>query len=102
MVRIQGPSDGERLDALVQRVAHDTGLQLDVTGWTRKTYDVYTPTVRGTVGELLARIESFATTSGEIVVFDDRAMPFATALAGGLEQEFGVEEATIVRRPRPQ
>lgn len=101
MVKIQGPSDYERLDALVRRLAQAYGLHLDVTGWTRKTYDLYTATVHGKPGELLARVESFATTSGEIVVFDDRAMDFAAELGGELEKEFGLKEATVARRPRP-
>ena len=98
MVRIQGPSDYERLDALVQRLCAELGFRLDVTGWTRKTYDVYAPTVQGHLGDLLVRVESFATTSGEVVVFDDRGMPLAEALAAALERDFGVTEASIVRR----
>lgn len=100
MVRIQGPSDYERLDALVRRLVAARGLHLDVTGWTRKTYDVYTATVNARPGELLLRVESFATTSGEIVVFDDRGMDLAAALGAELEREFGLSEATVVRRPR--
>ena len=101
MVRIQGLDEYDRLDALVRDAVARHELQLDVTGWTRKTYDVYTPTVRSTPGELLARIESFATTSGEVVIFDDRALAFATAVAEALEQEFGIAEASVVKRPRP-
>lgn len=101
MVKIQGPTEYERLDALVRRVADAHALHLDVTGWTRKTYDLYTPTDHGQPGDLLARVETFATTNGEIVVFDDRAMEFAAALGAELESEFGIAEATVVRRPRP-
>lgn len=100
MVRIEGPSDQDRLDALVHRLADAHGLRLDVTGWTRKTYDLYGPLVQGRSGPLLARVESLATTSGEVLVFDDAAMDFATELAQGIEREFGIAEATIARRPR--
>ena len=98
MVKIQGPSDYERLDGLVRELAAEHELRLDVTGWTRKTYDVYAPTVKGRPGDLLVRVESFATTNGEVVVFDDRGMPLAEALAHALEREFGVSEASILRR----
>jgi hypothetical protein len=98
MVKIQGPTDYERLDAIVRRLVAEHGLQLDVTGWTRKTYDVYTPTEHLEVGDLLARVESFVTTSGEITVYDDRAMAFATALGTEIEREFGIPEATIVKK----
>ncbi|MBK8979351.1 MAG: hypothetical protein IPM29_25925 [Planctomycetes bacterium] len=101
MVRIQGLDEYDRLDALMRRLAGEHGLRLDVTGWTRKTYDVYLPTVHGKVGPLIARVESFATTNGEVVVFDDRAMEFAAAVGAGLEAEFGIAEAVVVRRPRP-
>src|SRR5690606_4965432 len=102
MVRIQGPSEFDRLDELVRRVAAEHGLRVDVTGWTRKTYDLYTPTVAAKAGDLVARIETFALTSGEFVVFDDRAMDFAAALGAGLEREFGLAEATVLRRPGPR
>jgi len=101
MVRIQGPSDYERLDALVRRLVDEHGFRLDVTGWTRKTYDVYSRSERFEPGDLLARVESFATTSGEVVLFDDRAAEFAAALGSELEREFGITEAVVVRRPRP-
>ncbi len=98
MVRIQGPSDYERLDALLHRLCDGHGLRLVVTGWTRKTYDVYAATVKGRPGEHLVRVESFATTNGEVVVYDDRGMPVAEAIANELEREFGVGEAFILRR----
>lgn len=100
MVRIEGPDEYDRLDGLVRRLAESHGLRLDVVGWTRKTYDLYAPTVHGKPGPLLARVESFATTNGEVVVFDDRAVAFATELAGELEREFAIAEAAVVRRPR--
>jgi hypothetical protein len=101
MVRIEGPSTSDRLDALVRRLAAEHGLHLDVTGWARRTYDLYTPTVHARPGELQARIESFVTTSGEILVFDERALGFAQAFGAALERDFGIAEATITQRPRP-
>lgn len=98
MVKIEGPSEYERLDRLVVDMVASHGFRLDVTGWTRKTYDVYSKADRGEPGDLLLRIESFATTNGEVVLFDDRAMPLAEALAHALEEQFGVAEASILRR----
>lgn len=102
MVRIEGPSAFDRLDELVRRVAADHGLRVDVTGWTRKTYDLYSPTIAAKAGDLLARVETFALTSGEFAVYDERAMDFAVAFGAELEREFGLSEATVLRLPRPQ
>lgn len=99
MVKIQGPSDYEKLDELVAKTAERHGLRLDVTGWTRKTYDVYQGNDRLDATQLIARVESFATTSGEIIVFDDSGMSFAEDLGAGLEREFeSVLEAVVVRK----
>ena len=98
MVRIHGLSEYDRLDALVRRVVGEFDFELDVTGWTRKTYDVYHGKQHGKGGLLIARVESFATTNGEVVVYDDLALPLAERLGLALEQEFGISEAVIVRR----
>ena len=104
MVKTQGLSEYDRLDALVQGLVQKHGLRLDVSGWTRKTYDVFAATneKRMPRTDWLARIESYATTSGEVRVFDDRAQAFAEELASALEKEFGIEEATVLRVPRPE
>ena len=102
MVKIQGPSDYDRLDQAMRTLAEKHGFRLDVTGWTRKTYDLYTPDVREGPSRLLARVESFATTNGEIRIFDDRALAFAEDAGGILEKEFGVAEAVVIRENRPE
>ena len=99
MVRIEGKSDYDKLDDLVLETAAKHEFMLNTTGWTRKTYDVYrhkAPGERET--EPLARVESFATTNGEITIFHADAMPFAEDLGGALEKEFGIEEAVIVQQ----
>ena len=100
MVRIEGSSEYDQLDTLIRELCHAHELVLDVTGWTRKTYDVYRRTDRNDRGVLLARIESFATTNGEITVFDDSALPFAQDLGTALEEKFAVKEAVIVQSKR--
>ena len=103
MVKTQGPSDYDRLDTLVAELCDKHGLRLAVSGWTRKTYDVLAgDRQRMPRSTLLARIESFATTSGEIRVFDDRAIAFAEELGAALEQAFGIAEAVVLRVPRPE
>ena len=101
MVKVQGLSDYDRLDTLVHELVQKHGLRLDVTGWTRKTYDVFGPGGKYDPRTHFAQVESFATTSGEILVFDDAALPFAQELGGALEEQFGVAEAVVVRRPPP-
>lgn len=99
MVKIEGPSsDYDRLDELVRGLAEKHGLRLDIVGWSRKTYDLYTPDVREGPRRLLARVESFATTNGEIRVFEDTALKFAEDLGAALEKDFGVAEAVVIRQ----
>lgn len=98
MVKIQGPPDDERLHEMVQRLAAAHGLVLDITGWAYRTYDVYHVASRLGARVRVARVESLASTSGEITVFDDRGLAFARALAGELEQAFGIGEALIQRQ----
>ena len=103
MVRIQNPvSDYDRLDALLRQLTAELGLHLEVTGWTRKTYTVWQRASRFDAGTLLAQVESFATTNGEIRVFDDAGLPFAERLGQALEEQFPVGEAVIQRVPRPR
>ena len=89
MVRIEGQSDYEKLDTLMQELTAKHGLKLNITGWTRKTYDAYRQDKRHDKIELLARVESFATTNGEVTLFDDDALAFAQELGAALEKEFG-------------
>lgn len=101
MVRVRETDPFDRLDALVRAAAERHDFKLDVSGWTRKTYDVYVKTRRVGGMDHLARIESFAVQSGEIRVFDDRALPFAEELGEAIERELGVTEAVIIREPAP-
>ncbi len=101
MVKIQGSSDDTRFDALIHELVDKYGFWLDVTGWTRKTYTVYRSSGRSGPATPLARIESFATISGEIVIFHDDALRFAEELGNALEQDLGVKEAVVLRRPPP-
>ncbi len=101
MVRIQGSSDDTILDAQIRELVDKHGFFLDVTGWTRKTYTVYRSSGKGGPGQPLAQIESFATTSGEIMIFDDEALPFAEELGAALEKQLGVKEAVVLRQPPP-
>jgi hypothetical protein len=97
MVRIQKPSDYDELDTIVHRVCEMLGLRVVVEGWTRKTYQVYTGD-KLTKRTYLARVESAATTNGEVVVYDDAGLPFAEALGKELERAFPIGEAVILRQ----
>ncbi len=101
MVKIQGTSDDTRFDALIHDLVDKYGFWLDVTGWTRKTYNVYRSSGRNGPATPLARLESFATTSGEIIIFADEALPFAEELGAALEKQLGVKEAVVLRQPPP-
>lgn len=98
MVKMQEPSDQEKLDRIMVETCGRFGFRLSVTGWSRKTYDVYWRNQTSDKEEILARVESFATTSGEIRLFDDRGLAFAEALGQQLEKAFGLAEAVLIRQ----
>lgn len=101
MVRIEPASPDERFDNLVHELVEKFQLRLDVTGWSRKTYDVYDAGDRHRARRLLLRVESFALTSGEVFIYADEALPLAEAIGTALEQDFGVAEAVVLRRDPP-
>ncbi|MBI2193365.1 MAG: hypothetical protein HYU36_15430 [Planctomycetes bacterium] len=102
MVKIQGSSEYDKLDGIVQEACSKHGFKLQVTGWARKTYDIFFEEKKTKKLEHVARVESFATTSGEIRVFDDRALPFAQDLGQALESAFKLTEAVVIREKRPE
>lgn len=97
MVDIQEPSDPEKLEQLIQVAAARYSYHLDVSGWTRKTYDVFKSQKKGSASQKMARIESFAATSGEITIYTDEALGFAMELGGELEKSFALTESKIIR-----
>lgn len=100
MVKTREPSEYDKLEALVHDLATRHGMKIDVTGWTRKTYDLYVEKTRLSGREILARVESLATSNGEIRVFDARADAFALELGTALEQTFGLPEAVVLHERR--
>lgn len=103
MVRVvrNEESDDERLDKLVENLAAKHGFKLQRAGWARKTYDLFHKPGKHGASTFVARVESSATYSGEIRVFDDSALSFAEELGGALEETFTLKEATILRLPPP-
>ena len=41
MVKIQEPSEYDKLEEIVENTCKKYGLKLYVAGWTRKTYDIF-------------------------------------------------------------
>lgn len=104
MVKIQETpsSEYEKLDRIIQDLCERHGLHLEVTGWARKTYDIHWINKKTHRTELIARVESFVTVSGEILVFDDRGIEFAQDLGSAVESKFNVAEAVIIRARKPE
>lgn len=102
MVKMQESSDSDKLESVLKELCDAFGYRLYVEGWTRKTYDVFTKETRSVKAEHLARLESLATTSGEIRCFDDRALDFAKKVGDRLEGLFGIDDAVIIRSRRPE
>jgi hypothetical protein len=102
MVKVKDPSDFDRLEAVMRDTCLNHGLKLYVTGWTRKTYDVFLEGKTLSKAEHMARVESLAMKNGEIRFFDDRAIDFAHALGEALEDSFPLKEAVLIREKRPE
>jgi hypothetical protein len=101
MVTLKSASGAERLDAILNRLCEQHDLKLYVNGWSRKTYDVYREDRRQRTMTHLARVESLASSNGEIRFFDDRAQDFAAELGAALEAELGIPEAVLIREAPP-
>lgn len=98
MVRREERSESEKLDRLVEQVAKDHGLKLRVTGWTRKTYELYATARDPRDSHRLLRLESYAAHSGLIDVLSPKGLPAAEDLAARLEATFPGVEA-VLREP---
>jgi len=98
MVRTAKPqSDNEKLSDLITQLAAKHDLEVYKTGWARTTYDVHTREERSRDIKLIARIESFATSNGQIRLCDPAGKKFAKELGARLEKEFPqIGEAVIV------
>jgi len=90
-------SDNDRLREIITGLCDKFGYRLLETGWARTTFDVHKMEPERKL-HLLVRVESFATTSGEIRLFDPEATDFANELGVLLERTFpAVSEATIIK-----
>lgn len=104
MVRTSKPpqSDNERLSEILESLAAKHHLEVHKAGWARTTYDVFSREPRTRALKLLVRVESFATTSGEIRLMDPAAQKLAEELGGELEKAFDtVTEAVIIETFNP-
>jgi hypothetical protein len=102
MVRTAEPqSENDRLAVIINRVAAKHGLEVYKTGWARTTYDINARDARTRDIKLLVRVESFATTNGEIRLFAPEAKAVAVELGSELEKAFpAIGEATIIEVPK--
>jgi hypothetical protein len=98
MVRTAAPkSDNDRLSDIISVLAAKHGLEVYKAGWARTTYDVNVRDERTREMQLLVQVESFATTNGEIRLFDPVGRRFAEELGTELEKAFPeINEAVII------
>lgn len=102
MVKIKDNSEYDKLDELLRNLCDKYGYKLYVNGWTRKTYDVFIEDRMAGTSNHIARIESLATSTGEIHFFEDDAAEFVTEVGEQLEATFDITEATILRTAQPE
>jgi hypothetical protein len=102
MVRTAEPqSENDRLAAIVNRLAAKHGFEVYKTGWARTTYDINARDARTRDIKLLVRVESFATTNGEIRLFTPEGKAVAAELGAELEKTFPqIGEAVIIEVPK--
>ena len=98
MVRTAQPkSDNERLGDVIRTVAEGYGFEVHEAGWARTTYDVIARDERTRDMTVLVRVESFATTNGEIRLLKEAGRKFAEKLGTELEKTFPeIGEALIL------
>ena len=102
MVKVKEFSDPEKLESILTQMCEKHGFKLYISGWTRKTYDVFREEKKLNKADHMARIETLAVNNGEIRFFDDRANTFVQELAEAMEDAFSLEEAVIIREKRPE
>ena len=100
MVRTQEPPGEEQLARVLREAATRHGLKLTVTGWSRRTYDLYAEAEHTRRTTLLVRVESFVATSGEVMLFHVDGEDCAREIGEALELAFGLDDAVIVDRTK--
>ena len=100
MVTVRESSEFDRLEAVLNTVCQKHNLKLYVTGWTRKTYDIFLEGKKLSKAEHMARVESLAVSNGEIRFFDDRANDFVRELGEELEKTFDLTEAVLIKEKK--
>lgn len=102
MVRTKQPSEYETLEAILQAICDEHGYKLYVAGWTRKTFDIFQENRAERRSQHVIRVESLATSNGEVHYFDDHVEELATEIASALEDAFPIAEGVIVKGRRPE
>lgn len=90
-------SDNEKLDRIINELSARYGYEVFKAGWARTTWEIRKRDPETRDRALMATVESFATTSGEIHIYVQEALPFVADLGKLLEQNFqDVKEAVII------
>ena len=90
-------SDNEKLDRIINELSAKHGYEVFKAGWARTTWEVRKRDPETRNLSLMALVESFATTSGEIHIYDRQALALVEELGKALEQNFKtVTEAIVV------
>lgn len=102
MVRMAQPqSENDKLAAIVERLAAKHGFEVYKSGWARTTYEVNVRDPRSRDLRLLVSLESFATVSGEILLFAPEGRAYAEELGAEMEKTFpDVKEAVIIEKTK--
>ena len=102
MVQLKEDSDYEKLETIIQEISRKHNYKVFITGWTRKTFDIYDGEKKLNKMKHLARLESLAINNGEIRFFHDGAKDFIHELGEALEREFDIKEAVVIREKPPE
>ena len=89
-------SDNEKLSRIITVSAERFGYEVFKAGWARTTWEIRRrdPETRSTM--LMAVVESFASTNGQIRICTEEAMPFVQELSKQLEESFEAVSETVI------
>ena len=90
-------SDNEKLGHIISDLAGRFGYEVLEAGWARTTWSIRKRDPESRQTALMAVVESFATTNGQVRICAEEAMDFVTELGKQLEANFeAVREAVII------
>lgn len=104
MVKIDTGDDYTKLEHIIRQICEKHKLQLNITGWSCKTFDLLKPIdPAGRRKKIVAQLRSLTMKNGEIYIFTDEqpVLDAIKELAEAIERNFSIPEAVIIKKETP-